>query len=54
MTPADVAGIVQACADELTAGRYVQSADAIIAASVRHADGAGVLLDHLLCAMERA
>lgn len=54
MTPADVAGIVLACADELTSGRYVQAADDITAATIRHSADAGVLLDRLLGALERA
>lgn len=53
MTPADVARIARECADELTAGRFVQPADTIIARAAEET-AAGVLLDRLLAAIERA
>ncbi len=52
MTPDDVARIAKECADELTAGKFVQSAEAIIARAPQET-AAGVLMDRLLGLIER-
>jgi len=52
MTPDDVARIAIECADELTAGKFVQSAEAIVA-RVPQETAAGVLMDRLLGLIER-
>ncbi|MBC8040672.1 MAG: hypothetical protein H7Y06_09030 [Opitutaceae bacterium] len=52
MTPDDVARIAKECADELTAGKFVQSAEAIVARA-KTETAAGVLMDRLLGLIER-
>jgi GMP synthase-like glutamine amidotransferase len=51
MTPEDVARIAKECADELTAGKWVQSAQAMTARAPQET-GAGALLGRLLARLE--
>lgn len=53
MTPPDVARIASACADELTGGRYVQSA-VELTSHVDDGGAAAALLDRLLTLLESA
>ncbi len=52
MTPADMSSIAKSCADELTAGRYVQTPDRMIA-QARGNVAAGVLLHRFLGVLEK-
>ena len=52
MTPDDVARIAKECADELTAGKFVQSAQAIVERA-KTENAAGVLMERLLALIER-
>jgi GMP synthase-like glutamine amidotransferase len=52
MTPDDVARIAKECANELTAGKFVQSAEAIIARAAQE-NAAGALMGRLLTRLER-
>jgi GMP synthase-like glutamine amidotransferase len=52
MTPDDVARIAKECADELTAGKFVQSAQAIVERAKKE-NAAGALMERLLGLMER-
>jgi GMP synthase-like glutamine amidotransferase len=51
MTPDDVARIAMECADELTAGKFVQSAQAIVERA-KTENAAGVLMERLLARLE--
>ena len=53
MTPDDVARIAKECADELTAGKYVQSAQAMVARA-KLETAPGVLMEALLTRLERS
>jgi hypothetical protein len=53
MTPDDVARIAKECADELTAGKYVQSAQAMVARAKLETAPA-VLMEALLTRLERS
>lgn len=54
MTPADVIEIARGCADELTAGRFIQTADEMIAGAKEYGAEAARLLDRLLEALEKS
>jgi hypothetical protein len=51
MRPEDVARIAKECADELTEGKWVQSAQALMTRAPQET-GAGVLLGRLLARLE--
>jgi GMP synthase-like glutamine amidotransferase len=53
MTVGDVSAIAQACADELTPGRYVQPADTIISQARQNEPAAVKLLGRLLAVLEQ-
>lgn len=51
MTPDDVARIVKACADDLTPGKFVQSAEGMLARAATDGEAGLALLDSLLTEM---
>ena len=53
MTDAGLGEIARACAGELTGGRYVQTAERILALVPEHAPASAALLDRLLGLLER-
>jgi GMP synthase-like glutamine amidotransferase len=53
MTATEIGRIARECAGELTPGRYVQSADEMIASAAENEPATSALLDRLLTALEK-